>query len=86
MGRTLLCSLAGAVAGFLISAAVILIVATSFGGRPTATDTAPIIAILGIFIAGMGAIAGAIIGGVADLKEFFRKKDQSSRITQDREK
>jgi len=41
---------------------------------------------LAIFLAGTGAIAGAIIGGVADLKEFFRKKDQASRITQDREK
>jgi len=83
MGRTLLCSLAGAVAGFLASAAVISLVA---GAEPAAKGTGPIIAIVGIVIAGMGAIAGAIIGGVADLKEFFRKKDQASRITQDREK
>ena len=86
MLRTLLCSLAGAVAGFLASTVVILIVAGAAGGRPSATDTVPIIGILGIFIAGMGAIAGAIVGGVADLREFFRKRDQASRNSQDRDK
>ena len=35
---------------------------------------------VGSFLAGTGAIAGAIIGGVADLLEFFRKKDQASRM------
>jgi hypothetical protein len=39
-----------------------------------------------IFLAGTGAIAGAIIGGVADLREFFRRKDQAPREAQDRDK
>jgi hypothetical protein len=86
MVRTLLCSLAGAVIGFMVTATVILMVASSVGGRPSATDTVPIISILGILVAGLGAIAGAIIGGVADLKEFYKKKEQASKTTQDRDK
>jgi len=82
MGRTLLCSLAGAGAGFLVGFAAIPLAA---GAQP-GSDTGPVVMCLAIFLAGTGAIAGAIIGGVADLKEFFRKKDQASRITQDREK
>ena len=34
--------------------------------------------VLGSFLAGAGAIAGAVIGGVADLREFFKRKDQAS--------
>ena len=86
MGRTLLCSLAGAAAGFLLSTVVVVIGMAAAGARQTATDIGPIIAIMGIILAGMGAIAGAIIGGVADLREFFKKKDQASKITQDRDK
>lgn len=84
MRRTLLCSLAGVVAGFLLTAVVISITAGATGGR--SADTGPIIAILGIFIAGMGAIAGAIIGGVADLREFYRTKDKAPKTMQDCEK
>lgn len=83
MGRTLLCSLGGALAGFILTAVVIPIAAGVSGGRPT--EAGPLIAIVGVFIAGMGAIAGGIVGGVADLREFFRRRDQASPRPQDRE-
>lgn len=83
MGRTLLCSLGGALSGFILTAVVISITAGASSGRPG--DAGPIIAIIGIFIAGMGAIAGAIVGGVADLREFFRRRDQASTRPKDRE-
>lgn len=82
MDRTLLYSLAGAGAGFLVGFAVVSITA---GAQP-AGDTGPIIMFVGSFLAGTGAIAGAIIGGVADLREFFRRKDQAPREAQDRDK
>ena len=82
MGRTLLCSLAGAGAGFLVGFVVVRMAA---GAQP-ASDTGPVIVFVGIFLAGTGAIAGAIIGGVADLLEFFRRKDQAPREAQDRDK
>ena len=82
MGRTLLCSLAGAGTGFLVGFAAVRMAA---GAQP-AGDTGPISLFVGIFLAGAGAIAGAIIGGVADLREFFRRKDQAPREAQDRDK
>jgi hypothetical protein len=82
MGRTLLCSLAGAGAGFLVGFAAVQIAA---GAQPKG-DTGPISLFVGIFLAGSGAIAGAIIGGVGDLREFFRRKDQAPREAQDRDK
>ncbi len=82
MARTLLCSLAGAGAGFLVGYAGVCMTA---GAQP-ASDTGPIILFVGSFLAGTGAIAGAIIGGVADLQEFFRRKDQAPREAQDRDK
>jgi len=82
MGRTLLCSLAGAGAGFLVGFAVVRMTA---GAQP-ASDTGPAIMFVGVFLAGTGAIAGAIIGGVADLLAFFRRKDQAPREAQDRDK
>ncbi len=82
MGRTLLCSLAGAGAGFLVGFAVVRMAA---GAQP-ASDTGPISMFVGVFLAGTGAIAGAIIGGVADLLEFFRRKDQALRKARDRDK
>jgi hypothetical protein len=81
MGRTLLCSLAGAGAGFVVGFAAILMVA----GTQNARDEGAAV-IVGIFLAGAGAIAGAIIGGVADLREFFTKKDQATKEAQDRDK
>ncbi len=82
MGRTLLCSLAGAGAGFLVGFATVSITA---GAQP-ASDTGFIMLFVGCFLAGAGAIAGAIIGGVADLQEFFKRKDQAPREAQDRDK
>ena len=83
MGRTLLCSLAGAGAGFLVGFAVVLM---AFGVPLAARDTGPAALFVGVFLAGAGAIAGAIIGGVADLLAFFRRKDQAPREAQDRDK
>ncbi len=82
MIRTLLCSLAGAGAGFLVG---LLAVRLTAGPQP-AGDTGPVILFVGVFLAGAGAIAGAIIGGVADLREFFGKKDRAQRDTADRRK
>ena len=80
MGRTLLCSLAGAGVGFLVG---FVAVCVAVGTQP-ARDAGAIILFVGVFLAGAGAIAGAIIGGVADLREFFRRKDQAQREEQDR--
>jgi hypothetical protein len=74
MSRTLLCSLAGAGVGFLLGAVAIAIAS----GGQAGSDTAGITLFVGSFLAGMGAIAGAVIGGVADLREFFTKRDQDS--------
>ena len=82
MGRTLLCSLAGAGAGFLVGFVAVRLAA----GTQPASDTGPAILFVGVFLAGTGAIAGAIIGGVADLREFFRRKDQAPREAQGRDK
>jgi len=80
MNRTLLCSLAGGGAGFLVGFAVVSMAA---GAQP-ASDTGAIIMFVGSFLAGTGAIAGAIIGGVADLREFFMRKDHAPREAPDR--
>jgi hypothetical protein len=81
MGRTLLCSLAGAGAGFLVGFVAVCIAAGGQSGR----DTSAILLFVGVFLAGSGAIAGAIIGGVADLREFFTRKDHAQREVQDRD-
>jgi hypothetical protein len=41
---------------------------------------------VGVFLGGTGAIAGAIIGGVADLLAFFRRKERAPGEAQDRDK
>jgi hypothetical protein len=82
MGRTLLCSLAGAGAGFLVGFVVIPVAA---GAQP-GSDTGPVVMCLAIFLAGTGAIAGAIIGGVAELREFSKRKDQPPREAQDQDR
>jgi hypothetical protein len=74
MGRTLLCSLAGAGVG----CAVVRIVA----GTQPVTDTGPAMLFVGVFL----AIAGAIIGGVADLREFYTRKDQAPKDARDRDR
>lgn len=81
MGRTCLCSFAGAGIGFLVGFAIVRMMA----GAEPARDTTAIAVFVGIFLAGTGAIAGAIIGGVADFREFFRRKEQAPREAQDRD-
>jgi hypothetical protein len=39
---------------------------------------------VGIFLAGSGAIAGAIIGGVADLLKFVRRRERARTESQTR--
>ena len=82
MCRTLVCSLAGAGVGFLVGYAGVCMVA---GAQP-ASDTGPAVVFVGSFLAGTGAIAGAIIGGVADLREFFRRKVQAPTEAQNQDK
>ena len=82
MSRTLLCSLAGAGVGFLVGFAGVSMTL----GPQSASDAAAVILFFGSFLAGTGAIAGAIIGGVADLREIVRRKDQAPREAQDRDK
>jgi hypothetical protein len=81
MGRTLLGSLAGAGAGFLVGYVAVCITA---GGQP-ARDTGAIILFVGSFLAGTGAIAGAVIGGVADLREAARTTGDVPREAPDRD-
>jgi predicted membrane protein len=69
MGRTCLSSLAGAGIGFLVAFAIVPMM---LGAQP-ASETAAITLFVGTFLAGSGAIAGAIIGGVA---EFFKRRAQ----------
>ncbi len=82
MGRALVCSLAGAGIGFLAGFAGVSIMA---GAQP-ASDSVVVSFFVGVFLAGAGAIAGAVIGGVADLREFFTRKRQASREAQDQDK
>jgi hypothetical protein len=81
MGRTLRCSLAGAATGLLAGCVVVFIIGR---GQP-ASDTVPIALFVGVFLAGPGAIAGAIIGGVAELRELSKVKAQTPREAQDRD-
>jgi hypothetical protein len=70
MPPTLLYSLAGAGVGFLVA----IVIVRMFAGTPPPSDTAAITLFVGTFLAGCGAIAGAITGGVA---EFLRKPKQA---------
>ena len=74
MSRSLVSSLAGAGIGFLVGCVGVRIAS----GGEWERDTGGVILLLGSFLSGAGAIAGAVIGGVADLREFFKKKDQAS--------
>lgn len=74
MSRTLASSIAGACVGFFTGFVGVIVIV---GTEPT-SDIRPIVVFLGSFLAGAGAIAGAVIGGVADLRESCKKRDQSS--------
>jgi hypothetical protein len=71
MARTLFCSLAGAGVGFVAGVLGIAVVAATMSEHG---DTVAASFFTGVFLAGAGAIAGAVIGGVADLQAYFRSK------------
>jgi hypothetical protein len=68
MGRTLLYPFAGAGIGFLAGFVIVGMMA----GAASPSETTAITLFVGTFLAGCGAIAGAIIGGV----EFFMRGRQ----------
>jgi hypothetical protein len=70
MGRAGICAFAGGVIGFFAGC---VIVRAMVGASPP-SDTAAITLFVGTFLAGTGAIAGAISGGVA---EFFRRAERA---------
>ena len=72
MGRTLFSSFAGAGIGFLVA----FVIASMTGALSTPDGGAGIL-FVGTFLGGIGAIAGAIIGGVADLLEFFKRREEA---------
>jgi hypothetical protein len=74
MSRAFVGSLVGAGVGFLAGCLGVNIAS----GGTVASDTAALTLFVGCFLAGTGAIAGAVIGGVADLREFCAKKDRAS--------
>ena len=82
MVRTLLGSLVGAGAGFVAGFLVIVVLAAASREGGGGSDVLPLCVFVGVFLAGAGAIAGAVIGGVADLLAYFRRKDQSQRVAQ----
>ena len=72
MSRSFVGSLAGAGVGFLVGFVSVIIAS----GGESARDTGSIILFVGCFLASAGAIAGAVIGGVADLRELFKRNDR----------
>lgn len=72
MGHTWVYSLAGAGVGFLVGFAGVWMMALAT--RPG--DAFAVALFVGVFLAGSGAIAGAIIGGVADLLKFFKRREK----------
>jgi hypothetical protein len=74
MGRTWLYSFAGAGIGFLVGFVIVQLMA----GASSPSETTAITLFVGTFLAGTGAIAGAITGGVAELS----KKTEQARAAQ----
>jgi uncharacterized membrane protein len=70
MGRIAICSFAGAGIGFLVAFAIGLL-----GDALSYSDGQAIFLFIGVFLAGTGAIAGAIVGGAADLLAFFKRRE-----------
>jgi len=81
MVRTWLYSFAGAGVGFLVGFVLVLLVRMTAGAQPP-SDMAAVTLFLGGFLAGAGAVAGALIGGVADLLAYFRRRDEAVRDAQ----
>lgn len=78
MERTWLSSFAGAGVGFLVGAVLVQLMARGYPDR----DTTGMTLIVGVFLAGAGAVAGALVGGVADLQEFLKRRDEAARGAQ----
>ena len=76
MRRTLLCSIAGAGTGFFAGFVIVQIFLQVLA-RETVPDNTGLVLILGVFLAGTGSIVGAIIGGIADLKELLKGKPKT---------
>jgi branched-subunit amino acid ABC-type transport system permease component len=76
-------SFAGAGVGFLAGLLLILLLSRTTGPQPP-SDTGPAALFVGVFLAGAGAVAGAVVGGVADLLAFFRRRDEAARNAQKR--
>jgi len=72
MFRTWVYSFAGAGIGFLVAAVIVRIVTVNQSG-----DMTFVTLLAGVLLFGAGAVVGAIIGGVADLMEFFKKREQA---------
>ncbi|HEY1377320.1 MAG TPA: hypothetical protein VGF55_11025 [Gemmataceae bacterium] len=78
MGRTLVFSFAGAGIGFLAA----FVIVQMMTGPSEARDTAAITLFVGTFLGGSGAIAGAIVGAVA---EFANRSTQPRAVPLRRE-
>ena len=74
MVRTTVCSLAGAAAGFVLAIILVAII-DSGSDRGVASDTIPVTIFLGSLLAIGGAIAGAVIGGAAEVVKYLRRRD-----------
>ncbi len=72
MFRTWVYSLAGAGIVFLVAVVIVRIVTVNQVG-----DMTFVTLLAGVLLFGAGAVAGAIIGGVADLIELFKKREQA---------
>jgi hypothetical protein len=72
MYRTLTGSLVGSGAGFILGYLAMCLVLTAVYG--VQSDTVPICLFVGVFLAGAGAIAGAVTGGIADLLAYKRSR------------
>ena len=77
MGRTGLYSIAGASIGFLVGTVLVQMLAGA-----SAKETTAVTLFVGSFLAGTGAIAGAITGAVA---EFSRRTKQARQAHAQRE-
>ncbi len=77
MVRTVICAVVGAGAGFVAGSLGFGAVLGIAGGIHADTFVASVF--VGVFLAGAGAIAGAVIGGTADLLGYLKRKDQAMR-------
>jgi hypothetical protein len=75
MDRTWQSSFAGAGVGFLVGVVLVQMMARSYPDN----DTTAVTLFVGVFLAGAGAVAGAVTGGAADLLEFLKRRDEAER-------